>query len=329
MLLLTKEDIKKVYSMKDAIRYNKLAYQLTSEQKCAAPLRTQIPAPKQDGCFVFMPAYSEDMDAAAVKIVNVFNHNIEKGLPGSPAQVLLIDGTTGIVTAIMDGTYVTAVRTGAASGAAFDLLGRKDGITGALIGTGGQAASQLEAMLAARTLKKVRVYSRNQERVRAFTERMQKELESYGAEILPAASSDEAIEDADFIITATASRRPVFDGTKVKPGATVSCIGGYQPDMQELDPALLPRVSKIYLDSREAVLAEAGDLLIPLEQGIITVQDITGELGNVVNGTLVGRENDEEIIVFKSVGVATQDLIAAKAIYDKAVEIGAGTSWGE
>ena len=156
MLLLSREDIKKVFTIKDAIEADKKAFQLVVEGKCEAPLRTNIQAPKYEGCFLFMPAYVEEMDTASLKIINIFPHNIDQGIPSSPAQVLLIDGTTGLVTAVLDGTNVTQLRTGAASGAAFDVLAKKDCRIGALIGTGGQAPTQLEAMMAARKLEEVR-----------------------------------------------------------------------------------------------------------------------------------------------------------------------------
>ena len=327
MLLLSREDIKKVFTIKDAIEADKKAFQLVVEGKCEAPLRTNIQAPKYEGCFLFMPAYVEEMDTASLKIINIFPHNIDQGIPSSPAQVLRIDGTTGLVTAVLDGTYVTQLRTGAASGAAFDVLAKKDCRIGALIGTGGQAPTQLEAMMAARKLEEVRVYDLNLERTKEFAARMQEELKDYGTRIVAVESSDAAIDDADLIITVTPSSKPVFDGTKVKAGATISCVGAYQHHMQEMDPAILPRASKIYFDSEDAVLSESGDILIPLEQGIITKDDFTGDLGQVIKGEIVGRENDEEIIVFETVGVATQDLVAAREIYDKAVAAGVGINW--
>ena len=327
MLLLSREDIKKVFTIKDAIEADKKAFQLLVEGKCDAPLRTNIQAPKHDGCFLFMPAYVEEMDTASLKIINIFPHNIDNGIPSSPAQVLLIDGNTGIVTAVLDGTYVTQLRTGAASGAAFDVLARKDARIGALIGTGGQAATQLEAMMAARNLEEVRVYDMNYERTQDFAARMQEKLKDYGTKIVAVRSSDEAVEGADLLITVTPSSKPVFDGTKVKAGATVSCVGTYQHHMQEMDPRILTRASKIYFDSEEAVLSESGDILIPLEEGVITKDDFTGDLGDVIRGKITGRENDEEIIVFETVGVATQDLVAAKEIYEKAVAAGVGTNW--
>lgn len=327
MLLLSREDIKKVFSMQEAIEADKTAFQMLVEGKCEAPLRTKIQAPKYEGCFLFMPAYVEASDVAALKIINMFPRNIDNGIPSAPAQVLLIDGKTGIVTAVLDGTYVTQLRTGAASGAAFDVLGRKDAKEGALIGTGGQAATQLEAMITARKLDKVKIYDLNYERTCQFAERMQEELKEYGTEIIAVKSSDEAIENADLIITVTPSNKPVFDGSKVKAGATVSCVGSYQYHMQEMDPVIMERAQKIYFDSEEAVLSEAGDIIIPLEEGRITKDDFTGDLGDVILGKIAGRENDDEIIVFKTVGVATQDLVTAKSIYDKAVKAGIGTRW--
>lgn len=327
MLLLSKKDIQKVFTMQDAIEADKEAFTLFSEGKSVVPLRTNIGAPKHDGAFLFMPSYVEDLECSAIKIVNVFPNNIEKGLPTTPAQVLLIDGITGVVISVLDGTYVTQLRTGAASGAAFDVLANKTAKKGALIGTGGQAATQLEAMLAVRDLEEVKVYDLNKQRTEGFVARMNEELSSYGTKIVAAESSDEAIEDADLIVTVTPSSKPVFDGNKVKAGATVSCVGSYQPHMQEMDSVILQRAGKIYFDSEEAVLSEAGDILIPLADGLITKEDFTGDLGDVLRGKVVGRETEDEIIVFKTVGIGTQDLVTAKRIYDKAVEQHIGTEW--
>lgn len=327
MKLLSKQDIKKVFTMKDAIEVDKLAFKLSVEGKCDAPLRTNIQAPKYDGCFLCMPAYIEEMDVASVKLVNIFPNNINHGIPSAPAQVVLMDGTTGLMKAVLDGTYVTQLRTGAASGAAFDLLARKNSEIGGLIGTGGQAITQLEAMIVACDLKEVKVFDLNLERTKEFAAKMQEELKHYGAKITAVETSDEAVENADVLVTVTPSSKPVFDGSKVKKGATVSCVGSYQHHMQEMDPVVLTRASKIYFDSEEMVLSEAGDILIPLADGTITKDDFTGDLGEVILGNVVGRENDEEIIVFKTVGVATQDLLTAKTIYDNAIKANIGIDW--
>lgn len=327
MLLLSKRDIKEVFSMKEAVEADKEAFRLFSEGKSEVPLRTNIQVPKHDGSLLFMPSFVEELDAACLKVVNVFPKNIEQGLPTTPAQVLLIDASNGLVVSVLDGTYVTQLRTGAASGAAFDVLAKKDCKKGALIGTGGQAATQLEAMVAVRDLDEVKVFDLNAERLGAFVDQMNEELAKFGTRIVAASSSDDAVEDADLLVCVTPSSRPVFDGRKVKAGATVSCVGSYQPHMQEMDPEILVRASKIYFDSVDAVLSEAGDILIPLESGQITRDDFTGDLGDVLLGKVQGRENDEEIIVFKTVGIGTQDLMAAKRIFDKAKQAGVGTIW--
>lgn len=327
MLLLSRENIKQVFTMKDAIEAVKVAFQLFSENKTEVPLRTQIVSEKQNGTFLFMPSYAPDLDAAALKIINIFPDNINKGLSSAPAQVLLVDGKTGYVNALLDGVTVTQLRTGAASGVAFDILGRKDAKKGALIGTGGQAATQLEAMICARDLETVYVFDQNLERTKEFAAKMNEELKAYGTEILPAATSDDAISEADLIITVTPATSPVFDGSKVKAGATVSCVGSYQPQMQEMDPVILERASKIYFDSEEAVLSEAGDILIPLDDGTITKEDFTGDIGEVLMGKISGREKEEEIIVFKTVGIGAQDLVTAQKIYERALAEKIGTEW--
>lgn len=329
MLLLTKEDIKKVFTIKDAIETNKQAFVQVVEGTCEIPLRTQVLAPKYDGCFLFMPAYAPEIDRASLKNVNIFPHNIDEGKTSAPAQILLIDGKDGFVKAVMNGTYVTQLRTGAASGLAFELLGRKDSKIGALIGTGGQAAMQLEAMLAVRDLDEVRVFDLNYDRTVQFTEAMKEELKQYNTKIVAVTSSDEAIDNADLLITVTPSTKPVFDATKVKAGCTVSCVGAYQHHMQEMDPVILNLASKIYFDSKEAVLSESGDILIPLAEGTITEKDFTGDIGNVIKGELVGRESDDEIIVFETVGMGAQDLMAANAIYEKALASNVGLNWEE
>lgn len=327
MLLLSKSDIQETISMQQVIEAVQEAYVLSAKKTCQIPLRTQIAAPKYGGCFLFMPAYSEDINMAGLKVVNVFPDNAVSNLPTVPAQVILIDGKTGLITATMNGTYITQLRTGAASGVAFKLLGRKDAKVGALIGTGSQALAQLEAMLCARPLEKVNIYSNKREHVLSFCQTAKKELSNYNVHFHAASSSEEAVKDADLIITATSSTVPVFDAKYLKKGSTISCIGSYRPNMQELDANALVAASKIYFDSQEAVLSEAGDILIPLESGIITKEKFMGDIGLALLNQIPGRENDEEIIIFKSVGIAIQDLVTAYKVYTSALAAHKGTLW--
>lgn len=328
MLLLNKSDIKKVFTMKDAIEADKKAYQAFSGKDAIVPIRTNLGTIREGESMLFMPGYVKSLDCAGIKIVSVFPGNAEKGKPVVPATVILMDATTGEVISVMDGTYITRVRTGAASGAAVDLLARKDAKVGALIGTGGQAPAQLEAMLAARELEEVRVFSRNKEKREKFAEDMSKELASYGAKIVAADSSDDAIKDADVIVLATTSEVPVIDGNLVKEGALISGVGSYMPNMHEIDEVSIKRASKIFCDSVEAVLEEAGCIITPLKKGIISEEnDLNKELGDVVSGKIPGRESDDEIIIFKSVGIGVQDVVTAQMIYDRAIEKNIGTNW--
>ena len=327
MRLLNKEDIVKVFSMQDAVESVKEAFLLYSQGKTENPLRTKIPAEKYGGNLLFMPTYAEETGYASLKIINIYPQNISKDRPTSFAQVVLIDAGSGEILSILDGTYVTQLRTGAASGVCFDVLGRQDARIGALIGTGGQAETQLAAMVSVRDLDVVRVHDISKERTSAFVKEMNEKLAEYETKIVAADSADEAVEDADLLITVTPSKEPVFDASKCKKGITISCVGAYQPDMQEMDPAILPRASKIFLDSKSAVLEESGDILKPLAEGIIKEQDITGEIGDVLAGKRKGRESDDEIIVFETVGIGMQDLITAKAIYEKAIAEDVGSQW--
>ncbi len=333
MLLLSREDVKRVYSQKDAIDDTQRAFELFCQGQIDVPLRTQIKTSENaagenvGGTFLCMPSYCACEDASCVKILNMFPGNIGHGLPSINAQVLVMSTETGLIDAVVDGTYVTQLRTAGASGAALRLLANKGVHKGALIGTGGQAASQLEAMIVAVEPEVVYVSDLNRERAEAFAARMSEELGRYGCKIVAAADADDAVDDADVIITVTPSTKPVLDGDKVKPGATVCGVGSYQPQMQELPASLMKRAGKIFFDSKDAVLAEAGDVIIPLGTGELSEDKFAGELGDLSLGNIPGRETADEIIVFETVGIAAQDLIVSQRIYEKAKETGCGTSW--
>ena len=326
MLLLNKEEIKSVFTMKDAIETDKDCYRMFSEGKFEVPLRAVING--SHGNFLFMPAYSEEMNAAGLKIVNIMPGNPTKGLPASIGQVILIDGETGEVRAIMDGTYVTALRTAAASGAAFDLFGRKDAGIGAMIGTGSQAMCQLEAMLSSRDLKEVRISARNYEKTKAFAAEAKKVFGSYDTEIIAYEDTNAAVDGADLVTLVTVSETPVCSADHFKPGCTISAVGAYTYDMQELDPAVFAKCGKLYFDSVDAVLSESGDILRPLDEGTLSKDQFTGDIGEYLLGRIPGRESDEEIIVFENVGIGALDLMTASRIFEKAVAAGVGINWG-
>ncbi|MDQ7094475.1 ornithine cyclodeaminase family protein [Desulfosporosinus sp. PR] len=324
MLLLSKKDMQKVFTMHDAVAATKQALRIYSEGGSVVPLRVNIGAPHYEGQTLFMPGYVPALDSLGVKIVSVFPRNSAQGLPSVPATMVLIDGTNGQVCCLLDGTYLTQLRTGAAAGAAADLLARQDARIGALIGTGGQALTQLEAMLTVRNLREVRIVGRNPDHTRSFVRQSQEELANFGTLLRAVETSEEAVTDADIITAVTTSAQPVFDGRLVKAGAHINGVGSYLPEMQELDEFILRRADKIFFDSQEAVLSESGDLIIPLAKGTITADNFSGEIGRVVSRNLPGRETPEEITIFKTVGIAVLDIVTAQQIYQRALEQGIG-----
>jgi len=321
ILVLKQEDMQKVFRMEDAIQADKDALALYSSGGSNIPLRVNLDVPEHEGQSLYMPGYAAGANALGVKIVSVYPHNIEKGLTSVPATMVLVNNETGEVCSLMDGTYLTRVRTGAVSGAATDILARKDARIFALFGTGGQAETQLEAVLTVRPIQEVRVFDIVHERAEAFAQRMtDRYAGKFSATITAAASSEEAIKDADIITCVTTSRQPVFDGKLVKKGAHINGVGAYTPDMQEIDEYSIIHADKVYVDTRNGVLNEAGDLIKPIQRGVYSADRVTGELGEVINGKVPGRSSDAELTVFKTTGSAVLDIVTARRIYDAALQ---------
>ena len=318
---LSAKDVKQALSMQDAIAGMKSAYGQLSGGKAVMPLRSRVHTSESD-VTLLMPAYLQDTDNFGIKIVSVFPNNGQLNLPMIHALVLAIDSQTGQPLAILEGDSLTAIRTGAGAGAATDLLARDDAKTVAIIGSGVQARTQLEAVCTVREIEQVWVYSPNREHAEAFVEAMA----GHGVipdEIVVSDDADSAVEEADIVCTATSSMTPVFDGNRLKSGTHINAVGSYMPTMQEVDATTIQR-ALVVVDSREASLAEAGDLVIPLEAGLIDKSHIVAELGELVNGTKTGRQNAEQITYFKSVGVAVQDAISAGICLRNAEEQGLG-----
>jgi len=305
--------------MREAVEVVKRAFSELSTGLADIPLRTALPLPKHDGVTLFMPGYLRDSDSLAVKVVSVHNRNPERNLPRINAIVVLLDPATGQAVAAIEGGYLTALRTGAASGAAADLLARRDAEVAAIIGAGEQARSQTLAMAAVRPIKRFLIYAPRRERVDEMITEIRPQL-GPSVELLAADSPSQAVRDASVICAATTSSTPVFDGADLRPGAHVNGVGSFKPEMREIDSVTLRRASKIVVDSREGALAEAGDLIAAIESGDIRPADIYAEIGEIAAGLKPGREDDEEITYFKSVGVAAQDAAVAQAIYHRALQ---------
>jgi ornithine cyclodeaminase len=318
MLILNAENVRQVLPMKEAIEAMKKAYGSLSDGTAVAPLRTRLPIPNHEALSLFMPAFvpSQDANALAVKVVSLFPTNPARGLAYIQAAVLVMDAETGKAVALLEGSSLTAIRTGAASGAAIDLLARADSRIVAVFGAGAQGRTQLEAACSARRIDTAFIFDRNVDKARAFAAEM-KGKDGVTEDIRVAASPKEAVENADIICTATTSSRPVFEDQDVNVGIHISAVGSYTPDMQEVPAETLQR-ARIFVDSRAASLEEAGDLIQPIRAGLFDESHICGELGEIVLGRIAGRESPQEITYFKSVGIAVQDALAAQVAVSNA-----------
>ncbi len=318
-LILSRSEVASVLNMKDCMAVVEQAFGELAAGTAVLPLRTAIAPP--DGISLYMPAYLKQMGALACKVVTVYKNNPAKyNLPTTIGKVLLQDPGTGDVMCIMDGGYLTAVRTGAASGVATRHLARKDtGQVAGFFGAGVQAKMQLWAMAEARSLSKALVYDLSEEAMKKFIGEMGPKL---NLEIIAAASPDELMK-ADILVTATSSPTPLFDGNKVREGTHINGIGSHTPNARELDSAIVKR-SKFVGDSMEACFKEAGDIMIPLNAGEIQKEHFYAELGEIVTGRKPGRLDNSEITLFKSNGLAIQDAATAKLVYEKAFAAGIG-----
>ncbi|MCX6280365.1 MAG: ornithine cyclodeaminase family protein [Bacteroidetes bacterium] len=318
-LILKRSDVESVLTMKDCMAAVEQAFRELSEGTAILPLRTAISPP--DGLSLYMPAYLKQMGALACKVVTVYKNNPSKyNMPTTIGKVLLQDPATGNVICIMDGGYLTAVRTGAASGVATQYLARRqEGQVAGIFGAGVQAKMQLWALSEARKLSKALVYDVSEEALKKFIAEMGPKL---NLDIIPASSAVELMK-ADILVTATSSANPLFDGNAVREGTHINGIGSHSPNARELDTAIVKR-SKFVGDSYEASFKEAGDFMIPLTTGEIQKEHFYAELGELITGKKAGRVNDREITLFKSNGLAIQDAATAKLVYEKALAAGIG-----
>jgi len=282
--------------------------------------RSSVALPGEGGWIGIMPAYLPSQDSFSTKIVTVYNGNLEKGLPAIIATVILNDPKTGQILSIMDGGLITAMRTGGLGGLAAKYLSRTDSHAAGIFGAGVQARTQLRALLEVREIQKALVYDTVPDRAKKFSAEMNELLR---IPVQVAESPSDVLRSADIIVTVTPSNSPVFDGSELRPGTHISAFGNYKPTEQELDTETIVR-SRIFVDMREAAMEEAGDLLIPIKEGRLRSDQILGTLGDVILGSVRGRTSQNEITLFKSVGLGIQDCAAAALAYRKAVKNGVG-----
>lgn len=292
--------------MPAAIRAVREAFIQLSTGAARVPARTSLEIPEFRTTALVMPAYLPATNKIGLKLISLCEDNPAKGLPLAQALTILMDARTGSPLAILDASYLTAIRTGAASGTATDALARKDARVAAVFGAGVQGRTQLEAVAAVRPLEKALVFDVDAQAAERFADEMGTKL---SIAVRPALHP-EALKEADIICTATTSAVPVFADADLKPGAHVNAVGSYKPHVRELPAETVAR-ARVFVDHRASALEEAGDLIIPLRAGLISEDHILAEIGAVLAGLTPGRTSDEEITVFKSVGNAIQDLAVA------------------
>jgi ornithine cyclodeaminase/alanine dehydrogenase-like protein (mu-crystallin family) len=313
--ILSAADVRAAVDMPAAIQAMREAFAALASGEATVPLRLALET--EHGVTLFMPAHLRGSGDAAAKVVSVNPGNAAEGLPVIHAVVLVLDPVTGRPLALMDGTWLTALRTGAVGGLAADLLARPDASVVALFGAGVQARTQLEAVRCVRPIREARIVSKGG----GSADRLVAELEGVTARRVD--DPNEAIEGAHVIIAATSSSTPVFDGSRVAPGTHVTGVGSFTTEMREVDTELVRR-ARVVVDQREAVLAEAGDIVGPISDGAVDAAVMSAEIGDIVLGRAPGRTSPDEITFFKSVGNAVQDVAVAARVLAAAERAGLG-----
>jgi len=317
-LLLTDEEVKKLLSMEEVMKVVEQAFKEKGLKRVQMPAKIYLFYKKYNGDLRAMPSYLESLDISAVKVVNVHPDNRTKyNLPTVMAVILLIDPKTGGPLAIMGGSTITDMRTGASGGIAAKLLAKKDTKTVGLVGAGAQARTQLMSLLEIYDQLEVKVWSRSKETVGSFVAEMGPRYKR-ACKIIPVDTVEKVVKGADIVVTATPSRKPIVLKQMISSGTHFNCIGADAPGKEEIDPAIL-KEAKIVIDDWEQA-SHSGEINVPFSQGIINKENVWADIGEVVAGLKPGRQKDNEITVFISTGLAVQDAVTAKLAYDKAVE---------
>ena len=319
--LLTEQQVQSLLPMGDLIAAMEAALARFSAGEVLQPVRSVLTVGPTKAYFGLMPAYVPNPGSLGAKLVTVFADNPSKQLPSHLATILLLDPETGALQAIMDGRYITEARTAAVSAVSARFLARRDASTLAIIGSGVQARSHLEAFAEVRQLTDVRVWSPKV----LSRERFVSDVSGHvSVSVRATNTAEDAVRGADLIVLVTSSLTPVIKDEWVGAGAHVVSVGACRPDQREMDPALVAR-ARLYVDSRAGALVESGDVVMGLAGGLFEPSHIRGELGEVVLGRIEGRKSDSDVTIFKSLGMAVEDVVAADLVLRRAVEVGTGT----
>jgi len=277
------------------------------------PLRSLMWLPDRKGLLGMMPGYDKNAEVMGIKLISVFQGNRDKGHPSHQGLVIIFDANNGRPLMIFDASEITALRTAATSALATKLLAREDAELLSIIGSGEQAERHIESILLVRRIKRINIWSRNEKNAASLANKISGR---YNIQIIVHKNAEEAVRDADIICTVTSSPQPVVSGDWVKKGTHINAVGSSTPATRELDTNALLK-SRLYTDCYESILNEAGDFLIPKKEGVITDSHIRGDLGEVLSGTKKGREDKDDITLFKSLGIASEDIFSCWHIYKK------------
>jgi ornithine cyclodeaminase len=321
MLILNTDVQKKLVDMNEVIECAAVALKEFSEERTVTPIRAALPFGCGQNTALVMPSVAEELNSLGLKVVTVAPNNKKLGKKTINGIVMLSDFNTGEPTALLEGSYLTMIRTGALSGVATKYLSRPDAKKLCIIGTGEQAKGLVEAVLAVRDIEEILLYNRTEQKAQEFKEYISTK---FNKRVRVYSDSNEAVREADIIVTTTNSSTPVFSES-LQPGVHINAVGSFRPTMQELPSHVISKADKVVVESKEAALEETGDLIVPIQEGVFKPSNIYGELGQIVNGEYQGRVSDQEITVFKSVGLAVVDIVVANYIYKKAIKNKVGT----
>jgi alanine dehydrogenase len=319
--LLTEQHVHSLLPISDLIAAMESALAKFSAGEVLQPVRSVLMVGPTKAYFGLMPAYVPAPASLGAKLVTVFGENHAKGLPSHLATILLLDPDTGSLIALMDGRYITEARTAAVSAVSARFLAKPNASTLAIIGSGVQARSHLEALQHVRQLTHVRIWSPREQSRQQFVDDMSPHVP---IPITACGSAEEAVRNADLVVLVTSSKTPVIMDGWVSPGAHVMCIGACRPDQREMDPGLVKR-GRLFVDSRVAAVVESGDVVMNIAAGLFEPSHIRGEVGELVLGRVDGRTSDSDVTIFKSLGMAVEDVVAADLVFRRASESGAGT----
>lgn len=322
MLVLSEKQVQSLIDIADLISTLETAHIQYSTGKAVMPVRLVVPLPQIQGRITSMPGFLDEDKALGMKVVTYFQENPGRNLPAILGTILLFSAETGKLIAVMDGSYVTAIRTACASAMATKALANAETAVLGILGAGIQARAHIQALTHVKQIERIKIYSPSG----ASAAGIKKDLEpAMKIAIEVAASAEDAVRDVDLLVTGSTAREPIVKSDWLKAGVHINAVGSHRPDYREIDGATMAR-AKVVVDSRAAIMAECGDILLAIKENLISENHIHGEIGEVLAGTKAGRSSASEVTLYKSVGIAIQDVATAHLVYQKALEQGVGTT---